>query len=99
MRNHLIQYVKKPSGVKKAVMFARKEGNIVSFGYSLCSKRDTFKKDFGLHVASRRADKQEIDIPTSMGQNFKDFVNRAKRYFKDCKFNQIVLVDDVDILS
>lgn len=99
MRDHLIQYVKKPNGVKKAVMFARKEGDTVSFGYSLCSKRDTFKKDFGLHVASRRADKQEINIPASMSQNFRSFVDRAKRYFKDCKFGQIVLVDGVDILS
>lgn len=57
----------------------------VKFGYSLCSKEDTFNKDKAFSIAEGRACKGTgYDYPPSLKKDVEAFKNRVVRYFKDC---------------
>ena len=88
--NQLHQYVyEKKHGRKnkKGVLFAKvKEGDLC-IGYSSCSPKDFFDRDFGLQVAIERAEKFCVRpprkvIPYAIQPALVKFTDRCKRYFK-----------------
>lgn len=89
----LIEYIRKNNRDKKGVLIAVKhDDNEVVIGWSLCSSLDVFDKYFGQQIAYERGCKRFYDechfedIPPSINYQLDEFVDRCKRYFKDCKF-------------
>ena len=52
-------------------------------GWSLCRKNDTFDKEFGLMVATGRAEYgSKVRIPTVIQDTYKKMVERSQAYFQ-----------------
>ena len=98
----LISYVRNRKGEKIGCLLAAKtSSNCVGVGWSKCNKLDKFDKKIAKIIAEGRANKCPIDCslwmnnriirnsPTCIYKNIFDFVNRAKRYFKDAEWYQL----------
>jgi len=61
------------------------DNNKVIVGYSLCKlSADKFSKEFGKKLAVKRARTgRKLTVPRSMETEFKRFIDRCKRYYKD----------------
>ena len=52
-------------------------------GYSLCNREDRFDKHLSLKIASERAKMMSVkDVPLSIKEDFKKFIDKCKRYYK-----------------
>jgi len=90
----LVQYVTK-STKKKGVMVAIPINSAVRFGWAMCHRRDKFNRELGKKIAMGRAlcENKNYDLPASMKRDFKKFVNRAERYYKDKKIISNVVIN------
>lgn len=92
----LIQYIRKSKKdrSKKGIFISFADGNNVLIGYALCNKKDRWDYLNGQRIyklgqviamerAYKYADKNDINVPISIADEFNDFVIRTKRYFKD----------------
>ena len=80
------------------VAFPDEEKGVINFGFSLCCFRqkkkpvDEFDVEFGVKLAIERA--LSIDrplcIPCSMAKDFKKFVNKCIKYYKQIQHNENV---------
>lgn len=93
INKYLIEYVRKNNRDKKGVLIAVKhDDNTVVIGWSLCCPLDKFDKYFGHEVAYERGCKRFYDdyhfedVPPSIMEQLDNFVDRCKKYFKDCSF-------------
>ena len=84
----LVQYLKKRSGQKRAVLVALKtpEGQAV-VGHALCRLAlDEFDKSAGLNIALGRAlavsEFRQVKVPHSIEKEYVKFVERATKYFR-----------------
>lgn len=84
----LVQYLKKRSGQKRAVLVAMKtpEGQAV-VGHALCRLAlDEFDKHAGLNIALGRAlavaEDRQVKVPQSIEKEYLKFVERASKYFR-----------------
>ena len=85
-----VQYIRdkhnNPRGIMVAVV--DKPAKTVKIGYSLCSPKDRFNKEFGLELACKRAEvyfdqppeKIESKLPHTVKRNIARFINRCSRY-------------------
>ena len=91
--------IRKPSRAKKGVMIAIPVSkDEVRIGWSLCnfSKEDEFN-DLGMKIAIERAETSSTVPPAqSMIESLKDFVGRAKAYYKDKKVEVTFPLDKDD---
>ena len=79
----------KPRGFLAACHETENVDSPVHFGYSMCSKEDTYSKKLGKMIAINRAlDKVAIEIPQSYKSAFWEFRKRAEAYFK-MKFREV----------
>lgn len=92
-RSFLIEYVRKNNRDKKGVLIAIKhDDNKVVIGWSLCCSLDNFDKYFGQEIAYERGCKRFYDethfedIPPSITEKLDIFIDRCKKYFKECEF-------------
>lgn len=90
---YLLEYVRKNNRDKKGVLIAVKHNdNKVVIGWSLCSSLDNFDKYFGQEIAYERGCKRFHDdchfedVPPSITEQLDNFIDRCKKYFKDCSF-------------
>ena len=95
MNTDLFQYLRKRRGgknVKSGVLLGRKVKGRVLVGWSKCKltgkNPDTFDVQRGLDIAQGRIQsfvdehRNGHQVPPSIEDNLKKFVNRCKRYFK-----------------
>ena len=83
----VIQYLRNKKRVPYGVLVAVKdESNKYSFGYSVCSKEDSFSKDRALNIAIGRATEKSADcaesLPHAVRKAAPAFFDRCKRYYK-----------------
>jgi hypothetical protein len=85
---HQYVYVKeKGKRKKKGVLFGdRLDDGTLCIGFSSCSPRDEFDREFGVEVAVERAYRycfrKPKKIPITIQNNLLKFVCRCQRYFK-----------------
>lgn len=81
--NKLVQYYRSRNGQPRGCVVALKtpQGK-VQLGWSLCCKRDVFKKKWAVELATRRALKDAWGLPPSLMDTFKSMQARAVKYFK-----------------
>lgn len=102
MQTQIYQYVRDRKGQLVGVLMANRFGDKVYITGSKVNLAagDVFNKQFGIQLAQRRFEKMKEDaeyvprpLPHSFRQDIDVFVNRCKRYFKDCTVfspNQLV---------
>lgn len=82
--HYVIQYVRK-NGKPFGTIVAVKAEDGFRIGYSLCSRKDRFKKETGLKIAFGRADTWSVvprDTPREILAALPDFIARCKRYYR-----------------
>lgn len=97
MKDVLIQYLRKEKKIGEqtikvpyaAMVAINREGKI-SFGFSLCNKKDEFTREVGRHIAYHRAEayftknrRGSINLPASLYEDAKKFIGRSKAYFQN----------------
>ncbi|MAG26111.1 hypothetical protein CMI47_11080 [Candidatus Pacearchaeota archaeon] len=86
MSTQILEYVKNRKGQRVGVFVAavQADGN-VQIGWSKChGTKDKWNRERGIEIASRRAKSgTNISIPEPLNGKIDDFVERARRYFKD----------------
>jgi len=103
----LIEYVwerKNGRRQKKGVLIGGKLENedLICVGFSSCSPRDQFDRDFGNEVAIERAlrfcERTPKKIPFSIQDKLPKFIHRCKRYFKSNNFPSWVKKYDLEAI-
>lgn len=83
--HYVIQYVRKKDGRPLGAIVAVKGEHGFRIGYSLCSRKDRFKKETGLKIAFGRADTWSViprDTPKEILAVLPAFIARCKRYYR-----------------
>jgi len=74
-------------GIRKGCFMAFKEGDELTFGWSLCNTKagDEFVDEAAKTVAMERMDTEEefLKCPPSMQKKAQKFLRRAKAYYKE----------------
>ena len=86
-KHTVIQYVRNKKGVPLGVVVSVKNDGGFSVGYSLCNKKDRFRKETALKIAFGRAESKgailEVhEIPREIIKVIPMFVERCKRYYR-----------------
>jgi hypothetical protein len=81
----LVQYKRDKNRNPVGVVVARKVGEEVRYGFSLCRKGDRFNKARALEIALGRVNAKVTICPNSLEQTFDIVMDRAARYFKQRK--------------
>jgi len=83
-KHYVVQYVRK-SGKPFGALVAVKGEHGFRIGYSLCSKKDRFKKETGLKIAFGRADTWSVipgGVPKEIMSVLPGFIGRCKKYYR-----------------
>lgn len=83
-QHYVIQYVRKNGRPLGAIVAVKGEHGF-RIGYSLCNKRDRFKKETGLKIAFGRADTWSSipgDTPREIMAALPGFIARCKKYYR-----------------
>lgn len=81
----VIQYVRNKKKIPLGVIVAVKDENSPNgfrLGYSLCSKKDRFKKTMAIKVALGRAHSGWETAPRDIERILEGFKERCKRYYR-----------------
>lgn len=80
----IVQYIRDRKGLPVGAIVSVKSENGFNIGYSLCNRRDRFKKDLALKIAFARASFDLIrpDIPRDISKALPAFIERCQRYYK-----------------
>lgn len=95
-KHDIIQFSRKKNGRKTGVMIAvidEHNPDQVNIGFSFCSPRDTFDREWGKMIAINRAiaysdkDSSEVihKIPSWRMNDVSSFISRCRIYYKDKK--------------
>lgn len=90
-KHYVIQYVRK-NGRPFGVVVAVKGEDGFRIGYSLCNKKDRFKKETGLKIAFGRADVWSSiphETPKEIMAAMPSFIERCKKYYRTDKAPQV----------
>jgi len=82
--NFIRRYIRNRNGNPRGVLLAvKREDGSVGFGWSLCNRKDSYNKDFGLNIALGRAvEGSNVTPPRPVVKLREDFLNRAAKYFR-----------------
>lgn len=84
-RKHcVVQYVRKNGKPFGAIVAVKSEDGF-RIGYSLCNKKDRFKKETGLKIAFGRADTWNLlpyKIPNEIMSVLPLFIQRCRKYYR-----------------
>lgn len=82
--HYVIQYLRK-NGKPFGTVVAVKGDHGFRIGYSLCSRKDRFKKETGLKIAFGRADTWSVipmRTPKEIMEALPGFIARCKKYYR-----------------
>lgn len=80
----VVQYIRKNGRPLGAIVAVKGEYGF-RIGYSVCSKKDRFKKETALKIAFGRADTWNLiphDVPKDVSRNLPAFIERCKKYYR-----------------
>ena len=80
----LVKYLR-GNGRRRGVLFAYPVPELGKFalGFSLCHDSDTFDQKLGLHIACARAEASSLNVPCSIKEEVRYFLDRCRKYYKD----------------
>lgn len=85
IEHSVIQYVRNKKGIPLGIIVAVKTDEGFSVGYSLCSRKDRFKKETGLKIAFGRAESWTFmpdETPKDILKAMPSFIERCKKYYR-----------------
>ena len=100
MKEVIKEYIRDEAKNPVGVVVAVRDGNKISYGYSLCSPLDHFDKRLGQTIAVQRASQSYYALPNVYVREVKVIAaflrlsNRAVRYFKDLDKSEVEFVID-----
>lgn len=87
LKHTVIQYVRNRKGIPVGVIVAMKSDGGFGIGYSLCNRKDRFKKETALKIAFGRAESNGAslmlhELPRGIARVLPEFMERCKKYYR-----------------
>jgi hypothetical protein len=101
----LINYIRNDDRQPCGVVVVVREGDNVSYGYSICNPIDKWDRKKGVKIAVARAIAGSYNLPIGKKnhdkvlEGFRHISNRAVKYFKDLSVKDVEFVFENDIVN